>query len=72
MHKSESHLQEKEMHKILGELEIKTHHPIHFRPEPVLIIKKKRNCHLVDFAIPAECTGEIKESKKIDKYLDLA
>ena len=38
----------------------------------VLISKKKRTCHLVDFSIPADHSVKIKESKKIDKYLDLA
>ena len=29
-------------------------------------------CHLVDFTVPANHRVKMKESKKIDKYLDLA
>ena len=39
-------------------------------PALVLINKKKRNCHLEDFAIPADHRVKMKESKKGDKYLD--
>ena len=42
------------------------------RPERVLIYKKKRACYLVDSAVPVEHKVRIKESKKRDKYLDLA
>ena len=45
---------------------------------PVLIyIKKKkkffwkRACHFVDFAVQTDQRVKIKETKKIDKYLDL-
>ena len=41
----------------------------------VIIIKiqqKKRNCKIVDFAIPADHRIKLKESEKKDKYLDLA
>ena len=34
--------------------------------------KKDRTCRQVNFAIPADHKGKIKESEKIDKYLDLA
>ena len=34
--------------------------------------KKKRNCKIVDFAVPADPRIKLKESKKKDKYLDLA
>ena len=34
--------------------------------------KRKRSCHLIDFAVPADHKGKIKESEKRDKYLDLA
>ena len=33
--------------------------------------KKKRTYRLADYAIPADHTDEIKESEKIDKYMDL-
>ena len=32
----------------------------------------KRTHHLVDFAIPVDRKGKMKESEKIEKYLDLA
>ena len=41
------------------------------RPDLVLINKKKRNYHLVNFAISADCSVKIKEREKIDKDLDL-
>ena len=34
--------------------------------------KKKGNCQIVDFAIPADHRVKIKENKKSDKYLVLA
>ena len=42
------------------------------RPDWVIINKKKRTCHIVDFAVPADDRVKIKESKRRDKYLDLA
>ena len=42
------------------------------RPDQELNNKGKRTCHRVDFAIPVDHRVKIKESKKIDKYLDLA
>ena len=35
-------------------------------------ITKKKTCYLMDFAISEDRRVEIKESEKIDKYLDLA
>ena len=37
-----------------------------------MIEKKKITCDLDDFAVPADHQVKMKESKKIDKYLDLA
>ena len=72
MHKPESVL-ENETHKILWDYEIQTDHLIPARrPDLVLINKKKRTCQLVDFAVPADHRVKLKESEKIDKYLDLA
>ena len=34
--------------------------------KPDLINKKKRTCHLVDFAVPVDQRVTIKESEKID------
>ena len=37
-----------------------------------MIDKKRKTCHLVDFAVPADHRVKMKESEKINKYLDLA
>ena len=42
------------------------------RPDLVMIDKKKRNFHLVNFRILADHRVKIKENEKLDKYLDLA
>ena len=34
--------------------------------------QKKRDCKIVDFAVPADHRIKLKESEKKDKYLDLA
>ena len=34
--------------------------------------KKKRNCKIVDFAVPADPIIKLKECEKKDKYLDFA
>ena len=38
----------------------------------VLINKKKRTCHLVDFVVPGDHRIEMKEDKKLVKYPNLA
>ena len=38
----------------------------------VMVNKKKRTGHLVDFAVSANYKIKMKESEKINKYLDLA
>ena len=38
----------------------------------MIVNKKKRTCRIVDFAVPADHEVKLKESKKRDKYLDLA
>ena len=65
--KTES-IQENETHKILWESEIKTDHPRMTDLE--IICKKKRTCHLVNFAVPAYCVGKMKENVNIAKYFD--
>ena len=64
---------ENEIHKILWDFEIQTDHlnPAR-RPDLVLINKRKRTYLLVDFVIPADHRVKMKESEKINKYLDLA
>ena len=36
------------------------------------INKKKRTCHLLDFAVSADHKIKVKEGRKLDKFLDLA
>ena len=71
MHKPESVL-ENETHKILRDFEIKTDHLIPARRPELVLIGKKKTCLLVDFAVPADHRVKIKESEKINKYIDLA
>ena len=72
MHNPES-VKENEMHKLLWDFEIQTDHLISARqPDFIIINRKKRTCLSVDFAVPAEHKVKLKESKKKDKYLDLA
>ena len=37
----------------------------------MLINKEKRTSHLLDFASPADYRAKIKESKKLDQFMDL-
>ena len=64
---------ENDSHKLLWDFNIQTDHLIPAR-RPNLIIIKKRNriCKTFDFAVPADHRINLKESKKKDKYLDLA
>ena len=72
MHKLES-AQENEIHQILWDFEIQREHPILARRlDLVLINKKKRTCYLVDYPSPVDYKVKMKESEKINKYLDLA
>ena len=55
------------------DFEIQTRHRIRARgPGPVLINKKNRIYHLVDFAAPADHEMKMKENEKMNKYRDLA
>ena len=76
MHKPKSIL-ENEKHEIFLDFEIQIDYPISARRPSLVLIKKKgkkkkRICHLVDFVLPEDHKVKIKESKIIDKYLDLA
>ena len=69
MHKLEAVL-ENEMYKILYDFEILTDHPILARRlDLVLLNKKNRTCHLVDFVVPLDHRMKIKESKKIQVFV---
>ena len=59
-------------HKLLWEFNIQTDHLIPARRPDLIINKKKRTCKIVDFAAPADHRIKLKESKKKDKYFDLA
>ena len=50
----------------------KNHQILARKPDTILINKKKRTCLLVYFPVPVDHQMKIKESEKIDKYLDLA
>ena len=64
---------ENDMHKLLWDFNIQTDHLIPARrPDLIIINKKKKICKIVDFAVPADPRIILKESEKIDKYLDLA
>ena len=67
---------ENETHQLLWDLEIQTDYLISARRLDLMIIikekKKKKTYRIVDFAVPADHRVELKESKKKDKYLDLA
>ena len=66
-------VQENETHKVLWDFKMLTDHPISAgSPDLMLIKKKQRICYLVDFAVLEDHKVKMKESKNIDKYLDLA
>ena len=81
MHNPEPVL-ENETHKVLWDFEIETNHLIAARRPDLEIVnnkkkkkkkkKKKRTSRIVDFAIMADHRVTSKESKKIDKQIDLA
>ena len=63
---------ENQPNKIPRDFEIQTDHLILTkRPELALVNKKKRICHLLNFAVLADLKLKIKGSKKVDKCLDL-
>ena len=63
---------ENDTHKLLWDFDIQTDHLISTRKTDLIIIKKKRTCKIVDFAVPADHRIKLKECEKKDKYLDLA
>ena len=58
--------------KLLWDFDIQTDHRISARRPDLIIIKKKKICKIVDFAVPADHRVKLKECEKRDKYLDLA
>ena len=64
---------ENNTHKLLWDFDIHTDHLISARsPDLIIINKKKKNCKIVDFTVPADHRIKLKEREKKDKYLDLA
>ena len=61
---------ENETHKPLWDFEIQTDHLISARWADFIMIKKKRTCQIVDFAVRTDHWVKLKESEKKDKYLD--
>ena len=58
-------VQENRTHKILSDFDIQMDHYIPTRrPDLVLINKKKRTCHLMDFAVPMD--HRVKKRKRKD------
>ena len=72
MHNPKS-VQKNETLKLHKDFEIQTDHLISARrPDLETVNKKKRRCRILDFAVPADDRVKLKESKRRDKYLDLA
>ena len=70
-HEPESVL-ESEDHKILWDFSIRTDHVIEaWRPDLVIVDKKRRTCKMIDFAFPGDSRVEGKKKEKIEKYQDL-
>ena len=64
---------ENDTHKLWWDIDIHTDQLISpRRPGLIIIIKRKRTCKIIDFAIPADHRIKMKECEKKDKYLKLA
>ena len=58
--------------KVLWDFSIQTDHVIEaWRPDLVVVDKKRRTCKIIDFAVPGDSRIEEKEKEKIEKYQDL-
>ena len=51
---------------------MQTDHQISNRTSDLMIVNNKKNCRIVEFAVPANHRVKLKEGEKKDKYLDLA
>ena len=66
-------VQVNETHKLLWDFDIQTDHQISARRLDLIVINNKKwTCRNVNFAVPADHRVRLKESKKKNKYLDLA
>ena len=63
---------EKEAYKIIWDFETQTEHLIPARRSDHVVINKKKELYLMDFAVQADHGVKIKENENIDKYLDIA
>ena len=64
---------ENDAHKLFWDFDIQTDHLIlAWKTDLVIILKKKKICEIVDFAVPADLRIKLKDREKRDKYLDLA
>ena len=66
---------ENDTRKLLWNIDMLTDHRISARRPDLIIInekKKKGNCKIIDFAVPADHRIKLKECEKTYKYLDLA
>ena len=64
---------ENDTRKFLWDFDIHTDYLISaWKPDLIIINKKKRTCKIVDFAVPAGHRIKLKECEKKDKYLDFA
>ena len=65
-------VQENDEYKILLDFNIQAEKVTeHRRPDIVCINKQKRECQIIESAIPGDQNIAIKEQEKIDKYQDL-
>ena len=65
-------VQGNDTHKLLWDFDIQMDHLIlAWRPDLIIIDKKKTTCKIVDFAVLADNRIKLKECEKKNKYLDL-
>ena len=70
-HEPESVL-ENDNYKILSDFSIQTDHVIEaWRPDLVLVDKKRRTCKIIDFAVSGDSRIKETEKENIEKYQDL-
>ncbi|CAB4027853.1 Hypothetical predicted protein [Paramuricea clavata] len=58
--------------KILWDFNIQCDHAIECRrPDIVVVLKKEKECKIIDIAVPGDCRIGIKETEKVEKYEEL-
>ena len=65
-------VRENETYRLQWDFDIQTDHLISARQPDLIIINKKRTYKILDFADSADYRVKFKESKKKDKYLEIA